>query len=94
MRRAATDVLASPQWLTVLPQVVSRILHGNSEVHDVIETILRHVISTYPHHGFWAMASGAKSTTNRRAKRNMRVFQKAKVSARTEWTWSKSSRLT
>jgi hypothetical protein len=71
--------LASSQWLTVLPQVVSRILHTNAEVLDVLEIILKRVLASYPHHGYWAMASGAKSTTARRSKRNMRVFAKAKV---------------
>lgn len=71
----------SLQWLTVLPQVVSRILHANGEVHDVLELILKRVLASYPHHGYWAMASGAKSTTVRRSKRNMRVFAKAKVRA-------------
>lgn len=67
------------QWLTVLPQLVSRILHANETLYDVLEQILLKVLSSFPHHGFWAMASGAKSNTNRRSKRNMRIFQKAKV---------------
>lgn len=68
------------QWLTVLPQLVSRILHPNERVVNTLEIILLKVLRSYPHHGFWAMASGAKSMTNRRSKRNTRVFQKAKVS--------------
>lgn len=67
------------QWLTVLPQLVSRILHSNDQLFEVLEHILLKVLESYPHHGFWAMASGAKSNTSRRSKRNLRVFQKAKV---------------
>lgn len=59
--------------------MVSRILHTNAEVLEVLEIILKRVLASYPHHGYWAMASGAKSTTARRSKRNMRVFAKAKV---------------
>ncbi|GEM06491.1 phosphatidylinositol 3-/4-kinase [Rhodotorula toruloides] len=68
-------------WLTVLPQLVSRILHANDTLYDVLEQILLKVLSSFPHHGFWAMASGAKSNTTRRSKRNMRIFQKAKEAA-------------
>ncbi|GAA5955223.1 hypothetical protein JCM3765_003250 [Sporobolomyces pararoseus] len=72
--------LPTYQWLTVLPQLVSRILHPNERVVNTLEVILLKVLRSYPHHGFWAMASGAKSMTSRRSKRNTRVFQKAKES--------------
>ncbi|GAA5831812.1 hypothetical protein JCM11251_003895 [Rhodosporidiobolus azoricus] len=68
-------------WLTVLPQIVSRVLHANDMVVDILELILTRVLTIHPHHGFWAMASGAKSNTSKRAKRNLRIFQKAKGEA-------------
>ncbi|GAA6007639.1 hypothetical protein JCM11491_003906 [Sporobolomyces phaffii] len=76
--KLAGQDLPTYQWLTVLPQLVSRILHPNERVVNTLEIILLKVLRSYPHHGFWAMASGAKSMTNRRSKRNTRVFQKAK----------------
>lgn len=63
----------------MLPQLVSRILHPNERVVNTLEVILLKVLKSYPHHGFWAMASGAKSMTSRRSKRNSRVFQKARA---------------
>ncbi|GAA6058573.1 hypothetical protein JCM10212_007012 [Sporobolomyces blumeae] len=72
------------QWLTVLPQLVSRVLHPNETVTSTLETILVKVLRSYPHHGFWAMASGAKSMTRGRAKRNMRIFSKVGVGKRQE----------
>lgn len=54
-------------------------MHGNDTLFEALEQILIKVVVSYPHHGFWAMASGAKSNTSRRSKRNLRVFQKAKV---------------
>ncbi|GAA5989436.1 hypothetical protein JCM11641_007903 [Rhodosporidiobolus odoratus] len=81
--RGASKNLPVYQWLTVLPQLVSRILHPNELLHEVLETILRAVLRSYPHHGFWAMASGAKSNTSRRSKRNLRIFQKVKTEAGT-----------
>ncbi|KDE08289.1 hypothetical protein MVLG_01552 [Microbotryum lychnidis-dioicae p1A1 Lamole] len=74
----AITKLPAYQWLTVLPQLVSRILHPNKKVVETLEKILSHVLRSYPHHGFWAMASGAKSTTQQRSRRNMRVLEKAK----------------
>ncbi|GAA5943874.1 protein kinase MEC1 [Sporobolomyces koalae] len=74
----AAHALPTYQWLTVLPQLVSRILHPNERVVNTLEIILLKVLKSYPHHGFWAMASGAKSMTSRRSKRNSRVLQKAK----------------
>ncbi|GAA5857265.1 hypothetical protein JCM8547_009406 [Rhodosporidiobolus lusitaniae] len=79
----AANQLPVYQWLTVLPQLVSRILHANEMVHEVLTDILLKVLESYPHHGFWAMASGAKSNTSRRQKRNTKVFQKAKSNAST-----------
>ncbi|GAA5921352.1 hypothetical protein JCM1841_002451 [Sporobolomyces salmonicolor] len=76
--KSGTAGLPPYQWLTVLPQLVSRILHPNEALFQVLEQILLKVLRCYPHHGFWAMASGAKSNTSRRSKRNLRVFQKAK----------------
>ncbi|BGO96796.1 Serine/threonine-protein kinase MEC1 [Rhodotorula toruloides] len=82
IRKAAVQQpLPAYLWLTVLPQLVSRILHANETLYDVLEQVLLKVLSTFPHHGFWAMASGAKSNTNRRSRRNMRIFQKAKEAA-------------
>ncbi|GAA6005621.1 hypothetical protein JCM10207_005273 [Rhodosporidiobolus poonsookiae] len=79
--KKASGTLPPYQWLTVLPQLVSRILHANDFVYEALEQILIQVLISYPHHGFWAMASGAKSNTARRSKRNLRVFQKAKNKA-------------
>ncbi|KAI5476130.1 phosphatidylinositol 3-/4-kinase [Pseudohyphozyma bogoriensis] len=66
------------QWLTVLPQLVSRILHPNDELCVTLDEILLRVLVSYPHHGFWAMASGAKSQTAKRGRRSMKLLTKAK----------------
>ncbi|GAA5994714.1 protein kinase MEC1 [Rhodotorula paludigena] len=80
-KAAVVQPIPAYQWLTVLPQLVSRILHGNDTLFEALEQILIKVVVSYPHHGFWAMASGAKSNTSRRSKRNLRIFQKAKEAA-------------
>lgn len=65
----------------MLPQLVSRILHPNGKVTGRLRDILLKVLAHYPHHGFWAMASGAKSNTAKRSAANMDIFERAKVSA-------------
>ena len=57
----------------------SRILHQNDTLIPTLERILVKVLVSYPDQGFWAMASGAKSQTARRSKRNMKVFGYARV---------------
>lgn len=78
------EKLPTYQWLTVLPQLVSRILHSNSVLYDVLERVLLKVLMAYPHHAFWAMASGSKSeksaTSGKRTKRTRAIFQKVTVS--------------
>ncbi|KAM0793140.1 hypothetical protein ACM66B_000616 [Microbotryomycetes sp. NB124-2] len=73
--------LPAYEWLTVLPQLVSRILHQNDTVWDALQAILLTVIRYFPQHGFWAMASGAKSNVSRRQRRNMKIFDMAKTNA-------------
>lgn len=63
----------------MLPQLVSRISHGNDSLFEVLEKVLLKVMAAYPHHTFWSMASGVKSVTQKRSKRCTRVFEKAKV---------------
>ncbi|KAK4058120.1 hypothetical protein OIO90_000859 [Microbotryomycetes sp. JL221] len=73
--------LPTYEFLTVLPQLVSRILHQNDHVWDVLQQILHAVLREYPQHGFWGMASGAKSTIEKRRRRNMKILDFAKSSA-------------
>lgn len=42
--------------------------------------IILEIVSAYPHHAVWSMASGAKSQTTKRSRRCTKVFAKAKVS--------------
>lgn len=66
----------------MLPQLVSRILHPNAKLSEKLKQILLRVLQHYPHHGFWAMASGAKSNGVKRSAANMETLEKAKVRRR------------
>lgn len=54
-------------------------MHPNETLHTTLEKIFIKVLHSYPHQGFWAMASGAKSQTARRSQKNLKVFGQAKV---------------
>jgi len=58
--------------------MVSRVLHPNGDVFVTLRKILARVLEHYPHHGFWAMASGAKSNAKPRAKKNKLILQEAR----------------
>lgn len=49
-------------WLTVLPQLISRICHPHPEVAKLTKQIVTRVAQTYPQHAAWALAAVLKST--------------------------------
>lgn len=44
-------------WLTAFSQLISRICHPSSQVQNTLCTILVKLISAYPQHCLWMMAS-------------------------------------
>ncbi|GLT42972.1 hypothetical protein SLA2020_169490 [Shorea laevis] len=67
MRGCLKD-LPTYQWLTVLPQLVSRICHQNEEIVQMVKHIITSVLRQYPHQALWIMAAVSKSTVpSRRA---------------------------
>lgn len=67
------------QWLTVFPQVVSRICHINSEVYKQLELVMVKVLEHYPQHAVWQMGAVVHSTVSKRSRRCVSIFNKAKV---------------
>jgi len=58
-------------WLTALPQLISRICHGNSEVATLIRMIVTQVTAAFPQQALWALAGVNKSiVTSRRVAAN------------------------
>nr|XP_043624485.1 serine/threonine-protein kinase ATR [Erigeron canadensis] len=58
--------LPTYQWLTVLPQLVSRICHQNDEIVRVVKQIITSVLGQYTQQGLWIMAAVSKSTVSSR----------------------------
>ncbi|MBW0473796.1 hypothetical protein O181_013511 [Austropuccinia psidii MF-1] len=66
------------EWLTVLPQVVSRVMHKSTHVQAVVHKILTHVLRSYPDQSLWAMVSGVESSNPSRSNRCVWVLNDAK----------------
>ena len=64
------------QFLTAIPQLVSRISHPNPEVHRVIELLISTVLVVFPQQTLWHLVAVAKSTVDGRANRVQSIFRK------------------
>lgn len=74
-----TSAHSFAQWLTVLPQVVSRVMHKSTHVQALVHKILTHVLRSYPDQALWAMVSGVESSNSARSSRCTWVLNDAKV---------------
>ncbi|KAK6916768.1 UME domain [Dillenia turbinata] len=77
MRGCLKD-LPTYQWLTVLPQLVSRICHQNEEVVRLVKHIITSVLRQYPQQALWIMAAVTKSTVSSRREAAAQILQSAR----------------
>ncbi|EXB24045.1 Serine/threonine-protein kinase ATR [Morus notabilis] len=77
MRGCLKD-LPTYQWLTVLPQLVSRICHQNEEVVRLVKHIITSVLREYPQQALWIMAAVSKSTVPSRREAAAEIIQAAR----------------
>ncbi|KAG6548304.1 hypothetical protein Mapa_010357 [Marchantia paleacea] len=68
------------QWLTSLPQLVSRICHQNEEVVRLVKHIITLVLQAYPQQALWTMAAVSKSTVPARREAAAEIIQQARSS--------------
>ncbi|XP_028046695.1 serine/threonine-protein kinase ATR isoform X2 [Monomorium pharaonis] len=66
-------------WLTAFSQLVSRICHPSQQVQSTLCTILVKLISTYPQHCLWMMASVFNSSYPARQKRCQQILNHAQL---------------
>ncbi len=72
--------IAPYQWLTVLPQIVSRFCHPSPEIFAFIKAVIRTVFLYYPQQALWIVAAVTKSidrTRSGKAKKIMAEVHKA-----------------
>ncbi|KAL9238429.1 hypothetical protein vseg_012850 [Gypsophila vaccaria] len=77
MRGCLKD-LPTYQWLTVLPQLVSRICHQNEEVVRLVKHIITSVLRQYPQQALWLMAAVSKSAVASRKQAAAEILQAAR----------------
>ncbi|XP_027365272.1 serine/threonine-protein kinase ATR [Abrus precatorius] len=77
MRGCLKD-LPTYHWLTVLPQLVSRICHQNEEIVRLVKIIITSVLRQYPQQGLWIMAAVSKSTVPSRREAAAEIIQAAR----------------
>ncbi|KAK7390797.1 hypothetical protein VNO78_18880 [Psophocarpus tetragonolobus] len=76
--RGCLKDLPTYHWLTVLPQLVSRICHQNEEIVRLVKLIITSVLHQYPQQGLWIMAAVSKSTVPSRREAAAEIIQAAR----------------
>ncbi|TKY50720.1 Serine/threonine-protein kinase ATR [Spatholobus suberectus] len=76
--RGCLKDLPTYHWLTVLPQLVSRICHQNEEIVRLVKLIITSVLCQYPQQGLWIMAAVSKSTVPSRREAAAEIIQAAR----------------
>ncbi|CAJ1977648.1 unnamed protein product [Sphenostylis stenocarpa] len=76
--RGCLKDLPTYHWLTVLPQLVSRICHQNEEIVRLVKLIITSVLRQYPQQGLWIMAAVSKSTVPSRREAATEIIQAAR----------------
>ncbi|KZV39346.1 serine/threonine-protein kinase ATR [Dorcoceras hygrometricum] len=77
MRGCLKD-LPTYQWLTALPQLVSRICHQNEETVRLVKHIITSVLRRYPQQALWTIAAVTKSTVSSRREAAAEIIQAAR----------------
>ena len=71
-------------FLSVFPQLTSRICHAHADVWAILRTILIKTFLSYPHHVFWHMVALSKSSYPQRAKRCKEIFDHVRSKLKTK----------
>ncbi|CAN7059710.1 unnamed protein product [Brassica rapa subsp. trilocularis] len=78
LMRGCLKDLPTYQWLTVLPQLVSRICHQNGETVQMVKNIITSVLHQFPQQGLWIMAAVSKSAVPARREAAAEILQGAR----------------
>jgi len=61
---------------TILPQLVARITHTNTQVHEILQGMIARVIQSFPQQALWTLMAVTKSVDKTRAQRGLAVIVK------------------
>eukprot|EP00897_Mesotaenium_endlicherianum_P000569 jgi/Mesen1/10512/ME000083S10013 len=76
--KTCLKALPTYQWLTAMPQLVSRICHQNEEVVKLLKDIIHKVLKTHPQQAMWSMAAVSKSTLAARREAAADIINRAR----------------
>ena len=80
-------------WLSVLPQLISRIIHEQNEVFLCNQKILIKATQKYPHQALWMLASSLMSNTESRKRRTAAIVHSARSTSNNEKPFQHFDRL-
>lgn len=66
-------------FLSVFPQLTSRICHAHPKVWEILRAILLKTFLEFPHHVFWHMVALSKSSYPQRSQRCKEIFDQVKL---------------
>ncbi|KAL9937728.1 hypothetical protein V8E36_003273 [Tilletia maclaganii] len=70
------------QWYGIFPQLVSRIIHKNEAVWQVLQELIAFVVRSFPEQAMWSMVAGAQSKERERSTRVVKILDKVKADAK------------
>ncbi|KAJ5763195.1 hypothetical protein N7533_001876 [Penicillium manginii] len=76
LRKYISSRLQPALLFTILPQVVARICHPNSTVHDLLTRIVVKAVHCFPQQGLWTVLAVVKSSNKDRASRGYTCLKK------------------
>ena len=78
---ALAQDLPAYQWLTALPQLISRISHNSGSVHKVLDRVLVKILKQFPAQSLWALVGASETVNPRRKERIRNVLERGKNSS-------------
>jgi serine/threonine-protein kinase ATR len=75
--RRARELVPMYQWLTALPQLISRICHPNEHVRKILVSTLVNIVTSFPRHALWAVVGICKSEVEARKQIAADIVMKA-----------------
>jgi serine/threonine-protein kinase ATR len=73
------DFIPKFQFLSAIPQLISRICHPNVEVQEILDRLIVSLLESFHQQALWHLMAVAKSTVKARVNRVATIFSRAKA---------------
>lgn len=78
-------------WMSVVPQLMSRILHSSPIIREVLSSLLARLLRQFPDQGVWLIAASSQLRSAKRRDAVMNIVNKAKKSVKSASSASSDS---